>query len=245
MIIKSITLFLFITVVLISILIVGFLMVRDASNHMYVIDIDRSSSDENGTVMIIAAENIDYSTIFNISSREEDNSFLLKPAEERANFISTENIGHYSDHIKELRKNHTFGRYRLVYTASSTRMDKVELKLISMKENYGNGTGLYVGDRSIKLLESMRTNIIFWNGSGLNDIKATDPYYQDVSFMITYTNCSFIEMWMDYDAKPKPDEGGGFEMKQYVVLDESGNLLFMYNWRIDTGVLEDWIGAPW
>ncbi len=237
-------LILFLITVLLSTLYIGYYLVRDAYNHVYVIDIDRTSTDKNGTGMIFTAEGIDYSALFNISPRGPGQSLLFKPTEDGANFISTENIDNYSARVEGRKDDHTFGHYKLKYKAMSMSFKDIELRLISRNFNEGNGTGLYVGNRTIKIQGAgLGVHTAYFNGSVLSVIDAFDSYYWDESLNITYHDCHFIEMTMEYSTKPKPDEGGGFFLKQYVVLDEEGALMFVHLYRYDTGVLDDRILA--
>ncbi|MBN1389703.1 MAG: hypothetical protein JXA22_03565 [Candidatus Thermoplasmatota archaeon] len=206
---------------------------------------ERTSEDEEGLQMIQTAEGLDLGLILEVAPRDNGLIPMFKPAEGRANYISKENLDHYSGHITELEGSHTFGHYTMRYSATEKLLKVVVLRLRSGEDPDLRASGLYFNGRHISFGGGVVSNMLYNNGSNLVRIDMDDAYYCNSSVEIEYDNCHVIEMWLDYSARPKPDEGGGFEMKQFIILDGEGSLQFFYNTRIDTGTLEDWVGAPW
>ena len=216
------------------------------STHLYLIDIERTAQEENWTSYITRAEDIDYSILFNESQRDSGKMMMFKDAEPRANFISRENIDHYSTHIEDLRHNKTYGHYKMDYHATAEKVDNITLKLISRRDpDESKRTGIYYNGRYVNFFPGTVSHIIYHNGSTLIETQWDYPYYKDESEEYYYEDCYIIEMKLEYSAKPEPDEGGGFEMSQIVILDMEGDLKFLYNYRLDIGVLIDEIDTPW
>jgi hypothetical protein len=240
-------------VVLLMIIIFGtmtvlFLITRESPvdyNHVYIVDVDRTSDDYMGLESIDTAERIDYEDILEVEPLDDSSVYPLKPTESRANYISKENLDHYTDHINELEKDHTFGQYKLDYTASSDKVMEIQLRFRARTDFYGQSPGLYFNGRYIGFHEGAASNFIYHNGTDLEVSSVSSAYSMDEELVISYYNCYIIEMRLYYSTKQKPDEGGGFEMFQYVVIDNDGELKFFYNIRYDKGVLEDWLDAPW
>lgn len=218
---------------------------QEKNNHYYLVEVERSSDENNGLDMIKLAEELDYCDMFNETQRDSGITTFLKDAEGRANFISKVNIDHYISQITQLEMNYSFGQYKLQYIAEARSFDTVELVLKSRKDPDCKNTGLYFEGEYVSFFPGIIHHIMYHNGSDYVEIDAFSPYYSDKTIDIFYNNCSLVEMKMDFSAKPKPDEGGGFEMWQYVIFNQKGDLLFFYNMRIDTGVLPDWMGITW
>jgi len=219
--------------------------IQDERNHVYMVDLDRTSEDEEGLEMIGKAEKLELVTILNLSPRDEGLIPMFKPAEGRANFISSDNLEYYSNHIQELEGSHTFGHYTMEYSAVSIHASVAKLRFRSMNDRDQTASGLYFNGRRVAFWGGVMSNLLFNNGTSLEKVNVYNVNNYDETLEIEYRNCYVIEMKLDYSAKPKPDEGGGFEMHQYVILDSEGGLQFFYNSRVDTGSLEEWLGAPW
>jgi hypothetical protein len=214
-------------------------------NHVYIIDVDRTSDNERGLEFIDSAERMDYGSYLEIEPRENTSYMGMKPAGPRANYISKENLDHYTDLINDHEDNHTFGQYKLEYTASSDKVIEIKLRFRARTDFEGQSSGLYFNGRNIRFYEGVASNLLYHNGTNLELSSVSSSNWMDEEFEITYYNCYIIEMRMYYSSKPRPDEGGGFELFQYVVIDNDGDLKFIYNVRYDTGVLEDWMDTPW
>ena len=219
--------------------------IKDRQNHLYIVDMEITSEDETGYDMIEASENLDYGKLFEKSPRDDGRRMMMKPAEGRANYISRENIDHYSDHIDELRINHTFGQYKLKYTVNAEKLNWAKLRIRANQDTDTTWSGLYTPERVISLTGYLfDSEIIYFNGSELDKVDISSGYYEAESLEILYEDCYLIEMFMYYSAKPKPKEGGGFEMYQYIVLNKEAELMFAFRSRIDYGIL-DGIDTPW
>ncbi len=219
--------------------------IKDRQDHLYIIDMEITSEDETGYDMIEVSENLDYEKLFEMSPRDDGRAMMMKPAEGRANYIFRENIDYYSDHIEELREDHTFGQYKLKYTVNAERSNWAKLRIQANRDTDPTPSGLYTPERRISLFGCiLDSEIIYFNGSELDKVDISSGYYEEESLEILYEDCYLIEMFLDYSAKPEPKEGGGFEMYQYIVLNKEAELMVAFRSRIDFGVL-DGIDTPW
>lgn len=212
-------------------------------NYQYTIDVNRTSEENVGMVMIKIAEGYNYSEIFNESPIDDGFIFMLKETEGRANFIYDDNLDHYLGRVRSLEENHTYGHYKVEYTAEARRFDEIELRLRSEHDPDYRSSGLYYGEDHVSFIEYMSSYFLYDNGTDLVQKNYIGPPDSDITYNRYYEDCFIIEMKLEYSAYSKPDEGGGFILGQYVVLSQSGDLLVFFNHRIDSGVLRHQIGS--
>jgi hypothetical protein len=237
--------------VLVSIFLIGLILaaalyidrLRDRMDHLYVIDEEYSSFDENGSMMIDISHDLEIGPLLGIPPRDNSSVHPLKPIEDRANYIDRKNLDIYRARVNDNKRNHTFGHYKFIYSVSCSRFDDITLRFRGRTDLHGQPSGLYFDDRNVTFVGGASSNLIYHNGSDLRIHTGIGYYPIDGPLVIVYVDCYLIEMELDYNAKPKPHEGGGFHLKQYIILDPQGDLMFFYNYRYDTGVLI--FDTPW
>ena len=207
----------------------------DRMNHQYSIDIHRDYRNETCLEIIDFAEEYDYGTLLNTTPRDSRRSFFITDPESRANYISQENIDHYSDYITHRKENYTKGQYHLEYSAESKMFNNIQLRLRSRRDPNEKRTGLYYGEEQLTFFPGVSSYLAYFNGTDLVTSGISDHYYSEETFEIEYNNCYVVRMRMEFSGKPKPDDGGGFIISQYAVFNQEGELSFLYNYRIDTG----------
>jgi hypothetical protein len=204
--------------------------------HQYHRDQIRYTDNETEEDILEIAENLNYSSLLNISRFEQ--GYVMSPSEYgRANYIDKEVIQYYWNRIGYLEKEKERGHCTMSYEAKVHYVKKVHIKMYKLESTYDWQKCLIETEPptvSIDWYFEEPSQVVIYNSTDYELINAVGSgRYEYVSLERNYTNCYFIEMNLDYWRQTYSLAGGGSYFYQYVVLDQNGNLLMLYKQRID------------
>jgi len=229
------------TIIIVPSIAIGIYLLNEENEddkwHQYRREIKRDVKNESEENILKIAENFNYSSLLNINRFQEGNVLNISDYG-TANFIDEIVVNHYWNKIELLKKGNERGDNAMKYYAKVNYMDEVHIKGHRYEGNWSSWNEIQIETNPLineyDYYFDYPYQLFINNGTNVNVIHTGGMDKPDfVPFEVNISNCYLIQMKLSFGIQTDIAIGRGFDLFQYLYLDQYGELLMFHYHRYD------------